>query len=70
MNRRTAGRLAWGVALLCFAIVVARLVLLYFDRAVIGSVGTRNLSNLIPPSPSGRSGRSSHPAGRRTPSGG
>ena len=49
MNRRTAGLLAWSIALLCFAMVAASLVLLFMDRAAIGSVGTGDVSALIPP---------------------
>jgi signal transduction histidine kinase len=48
MTSRTAARLAWGIALLCFAMAIASLVLLYVDRAAIGSVGTGDVSDLVP----------------------
>ena len=48
MNRRTAGRLAWGIAILSYAIVAACLVLLWLDRATIGSVGAGPVGNLVP----------------------
>jgi len=48
MNRRTAGRLAWGIAILSYAIVAACLVLLWLDRATIGSVGAGPVGNVVP----------------------
>ncbi|MDP9329868.1 MAG: histidine kinase [Actinomycetota bacterium] len=50
MNERTAGRLAWGIAFVCFAMVAVSLVLLYLDRASFGSVGFGDVSSLIPTS--------------------
>jgi signal transduction histidine kinase len=48
MNERTAARLAWGIAFVCFAMVATSLVLLYLDRASFGSVGFGDVSSLIP----------------------
>jgi signal transduction histidine kinase len=48
MTSRTAARLAWGIAILSYAIVAACLVLLWLDRATIGSVGAGPVGNLVP----------------------
>jgi signal transduction histidine kinase len=48
MISRTAARLAWGIAILSYAIVAACLVLLWLDRATIGSVGAGPVGNLVP----------------------
>src|SRR5262245_61328328 len=48
MTSRTAPRLAWGIAIFSYAIVAACLVLLWLDRATIGSVGAGPVGNLIP----------------------
>jgi two-component system NarL family sensor kinase len=48
MNERTATRLAWSLAFVCFAMVAASLVLVYQDRASFGSVGFGDVSSLIP----------------------
>src|SRR5438132_4733400 len=49
MTSRTAARLAWGIAILSYAIVAACLVLLWLDRATIGSVGAGPVGNPVPP---------------------
>src|SRR5439155_11970777 len=46
--QRTAARLAWGIALLSYAVVAACLVLLWLDRATIGSVGAGPIGNVVP----------------------
>jgi signal transduction histidine kinase len=48
MTSRTAARLAWGIAILSYAIVAACLVLLWLDRASIASVGAGPVGNLVP----------------------
>src|SRR5438552_6557000 len=48
MTQRTAARLAWGIALLSYAVVAACLVLLWLDRATIGSVGAGPIGNVVP----------------------
>src|SRR5438132_3216191 len=48
MTSRTAARLAWGIALLSYAIVAACLVLLWLERATIGSVGAGPVGNVVP----------------------
>ncbi|HEX9234909.1 MAG TPA: sensor histidine kinase [Actinomycetota bacterium] len=48
MTSRTAARLAWGIAILSYAMVAASLVLLWLDRATIGSVGAGPVGNLVP----------------------
>src|SRR5438132_488417 len=48
MTPRTAARLAWGIALLSYAVVAACLVLLWLDRATIGSVGAGPIGNVVP----------------------
>src|SRR6266496_3591033 len=48
MTSRTAARLAWGIAILSYAIVAACLVLLWLDRATIGSVGAGPVGNVVP----------------------
>jgi hypothetical protein len=48
MTSRTAARLAWGIAILSYAIVAACLVLLWLDRATIRSVGAGPIGNLVP----------------------
>src|SRR2546427_12183765 len=48
MTSRTAARLAWCTAILSYAIVAACLVLLWLDRATIGSVGAGPVGNLVP----------------------
>src|SRR5207253_3346026 len=48
MNRRTASRLAWGIAILSYAIVAACLVLLWLNRATIGSVGAGPVGSVVP----------------------
>jgi signal transduction histidine kinase len=49
MTSRTLARLAWGIALLCFGMVAASLVLLYLNRAaIVGDIsGTADFSDLI-----------------------
>jgi hypothetical protein len=47
MTSRTAARLAWGLAILSYAIVAACLVLLWLDRATIASVGAGPVGNLV-----------------------
>jgi signal transduction histidine kinase len=47
MNRRSAGRLAWGIALACFGMVAASVVLLILNRLAIGSSGTGDVSDLV-----------------------
>src|SRR3989442_15517370 len=49
MTSRTAARLAWGIAILSYAIVAACLVLLWLERATIGSVGAGPLGDVVPP---------------------
>jgi signal transduction histidine kinase len=48
MAPRAAARLAWGIAILSYAIVGASLVLLWLDRATIRSVGAGPVGNLVP----------------------
>ena len=48
LTSRTASRLAWGIATLSYAIVAACLVLLWLDRATIGSVGAGPIGNVVP----------------------
>src|SRR6266700_1990056 len=48
MTSRTAARLAWGIAILSYAIVAACLVLLWLNRATIRSVGAGPVGNLVP----------------------
>jgi hypothetical protein len=48
MTSRRAARLAWGIAILSYAIVAACLVLLWLDRATIGSVGAGPVGSLVP----------------------
>src|SRR5207244_4175248 len=48
MTSRRAARLAWGIAVLSYAMVAACLVLLWLDRATIGSVGAGPVGNLVP----------------------
>jgi signal transduction histidine kinase len=47
MTSRTARRLAWSIAILCFAITATSLVFLYLDRAAIGSVGVGIVNGLV-----------------------
>src|SRR5437773_12031293 len=47
MTSRAAERLAWGIAILSYTIVAACLVLLWLDRATIGSVGAGPVGNLV-----------------------
>ena len=49
MTSRTAGRLAWGIAFVCFGMVAASLALLYLNRtAIVGDIsGTADISDLI-----------------------
>src|SRR5438094_298408 len=47
MTSWTAARLAWGIAALSYAILVACLVLLWLDRATIGSVGAGPVGGLV-----------------------
>src|SRR2546427_11993055 len=48
MTSRTAARVAWGIALLSYAIVAACLVLLWLDRAPFGSGGAGPVGNVVP----------------------
>src|SRR5439155_16960814 len=48
MTSRTAARLAWGIAIFSYAIVAACLVLLWLNRATIGSVGAGPVGSLVP----------------------
>jgi len=48
VTSRRAARLAWGIATLSYTIVAACLVLLWLDRASIGSIGAGPVGNLVP----------------------
>jgi hypothetical protein len=48
MTSRTTSRLAWGLAILSYAVVAASLVVLWLDRATIGSVGAGPVGNIVP----------------------
>ena len=48
MNPRTAARLAWGVAILSYAILAACLVLLWLERTTIASVGAGPVGDIVP----------------------
>jgi signal transduction histidine kinase len=48
MTSRTTARLAWGIAVLNYAIVAACLALLWLDRSTIGSVGAGPVGDLVP----------------------
>ena len=47
MNERTTAKLAWGIALLCFAMATASTVLLFFNRAIDSAIPA-DVSDLIP----------------------
>src|SRR5262245_37372484 len=48
MTSRTAARLAWGMAIFSYATVAGCLVLLWLDRATIGSIGAGPVGNIVP----------------------
>src|SRR5438874_873452 len=48
MTPRTSARLAWGIAIVSYAILAACLVLLWLNRAAIGSIGAGPVGNLVP----------------------
>lgn len=48
MTSRTAAPLAWGMAVLSYTMVAVCLILLWLDRATIGSNGAGPIGNLVP----------------------